>query len=124
MTIATSRPPARNQGPVAFDRITSAMDDLKQLGGVDFAQSLVETFAGTSTASVAKIRSGDPAEKVKAAHSIAGAAGQMGAVRLEALARDIERLLRRGGTLEPAQAARLEAEVALAIALLRVASRR
>jgi HPt (histidine-containing phosphotransfer) domain-containing protein len=119
--ISTARSDVARTG--SFKHMTNALDDLKELGGVPFVQDLVETFAVTAMACIAKMREGDPKETAKAAHSLAGGAGQLGAERLEAVARDVETQLRRGVPLDPAKIGRLEAEVSTAVAMLRVAAR-
>jgi HPt (histidine-containing phosphotransfer) domain-containing protein len=93
------------------------------VGGDAFVADIVETFASSVGPYVTRTCGGDLDDAAKAAHSIAGAAGQLGAAHLEGLARRLERSLRKGHMVSAADAAALDAEAARTVAALRAAAR-
>lgn len=84
-----------------------------------FLDELIDLFVDDARPRVSRLRAaletGDRAAARAAAHSLRGAAGNIGASAAAALARDIEHDLDGGGALDPAVADPLEAALARAI---------
>lgn len=97
----------------------TALARLHRLGGDALVRKMIGTFRAYTPGLEATLRraaeAGDLPAAAEAAHSMRSAAGNVGAMRLEALARDAEALARGGdgARLRPAAA-----EVSVALALV------
>jgi HPt (histidine-containing phosphotransfer) domain-containing protein len=104
--------------PVLDEAAIAALRDPELGGDPEFLVEVVEAFLGDSPPRIEALReslaSGDAATLGRAAHSLKGSSGNFGAMRMQTLCADIERLSRAGHLAPLAQlVAQTEREYAL-----------
>jgi len=115
MTAQPTEPARLAAMPMLDDASIAALRDPELGGDPEFLMEVVEAFMGDTPPRLEALRAslaGGDAEAIgRAAHSLKGSSGNFGALRMQTLCADIERLSR-AGELEPLESlvAQLEAE--------------
>ena len=107
MTVQTTEPSRLAALPLLDESAIAALRDPELGGDPEFLVEVVEAFLGDSPPRLQTLRAsleGGDAEAIgRAAHSLKGSSGNFGAMRMQTLCADIERLSRAGelATMEP-----------------------
>lgn len=98
----------------------AALEGLREIGGEEFLDDLVDTFLADAPPLLAALRGRDPDEVRRAAHTLKSNGATFGATRFSESCRELEALARDGNLGgAPELADRIDAEYALVEAELR-----